>query len=126
MIPEDLKYTREHEWLRMEDDLAVVGITDYAQRELGDVVFVDLPAVGSTVQQGEIFGSIDSVKTASDLYSPISGEVVEINSALADDPALVNTDPYGKGWMIKVRPRDESELDNLLTPQEYREYVREE
>jgi len=126
LIPEDLKYTREHEWLRMEDDLAVVGITDYAQRELGDVVFVDLPAVGSTVQQGEIFGSIDSVKTASDLYSPISGEVVEINSALADDPALVNTDPYGKGWMIKVRPRDESELDNLLTPQEYREYVREE
>ncbi len=126
MIPEDLKYTREHEWLRIEDDLAVVGITDYAQRELGDVVFVDLPAVGSTVQQGEIFGSIDSVKTASDLYSPISGEVVEINSALADDPALVNTDPYGKGWMIKVRPRDKSELDNLLTPQEYREYVREE
>ncbi len=126
MNPEDCRYTREHEWVRMEDDgVAVVGITDYAQHQLGDVVYVDLPEVGTTVEQNQPFGSIDSVKTASDLFSPLSGEVLEVNQAAGDSPELVNSDPYGEGWMLKVRPSDASQLDSLMTAGEYAEYTRE-
>ncbi len=126
MNPEDCRYTREHEWVRMEDDgVAVVGITDYAQHQLGDVVYVDLPEVGTTVEQNQPFGSIDSVKTASDLFSPLSGEVLEVNQAAGDSPELVNSDPYGEGWMLKVRPSDVSQLDSLMTAGEYAEYTRE-
>ncbi|MDP9378643.1 MAG: glycine cleavage system protein GcvH [Chloroflexota bacterium] len=126
MNPEDCRYTREHEWVRMEDDgVAVVGITDYAQHQLGDVVYVDLPEVGTTVEQNQPFGSIDSVKTASDLFSPLSGEVLEVNQAAGDSPELVNSDPYGEGWMLKVRPSDASQLDLLMTAGEYAEYTRE-
>ena len=122
--PADCKYTREHEWVRLEGDVAVVGITDYAQTELGDVVFVELPAGGTTVSQGESFGVVESVKAASDLYAPLSGEVLEANPALQDAPELVNQQPYGGGWMLKVRPSDRRELDNLLDAAAYDEYVK--
>ena len=122
--PADCKYTREHEWVRLEGDVAVVGITDYAQTELGDVVFVELPAGGTTVSQGESFGVVESVKAASDLYAPVSGEVLEANPALQDAPELVNQQPYGGGWMLKVRPSDRRELDNLLDAAAYDEYVK--
>ena len=122
--PTDCKFTREHEWVRLEGDVAVVGITDYAQSELGDVVFVELPAGGTTVTQGESFGVVESVKAASDLYAPVSGEVLEANPALQDAPELVNQQPYGGGWMLKVRPSDRRELDNLLDAAAYDEYVK--
>lgn len=121
--PPDLKYTREHEWVRLEDNVGTVGITDYAQDQLGDIVYVDLPAVGSQVKQMEKFGEIESVKAVSDLFSPVSGEVVAINEALAEKPELVNSSPYGEGWMIKVRLSDLSELDVLLTAEQYDEYT---
>jgi glycine cleavage system H protein len=105
-LPEDLRYTQDHEWLRVEGDEAVVGITEYAASELGDVVFVELPASGLTLQPAQSFGVIESVKTASDLYSPAAGEVIAINDQLADKPELVNEDPYGEGWMIRVRLHD--------------------
>lgn len=123
MNPEDCRYTREHEWVRIEDEVAVIGITDFAQQQLGDVVYVDLPPVGSVVEQNRAFGSIDSVKTASDLFSPLSGEVLEVNETVGNDPALVNTDPYGDGWMLRVRPADLSQLDSLLTAEEYSRYT---
>ena len=124
MNPEDRRYTQEHEWVRLEGDSAVVGITDFAQQQLGDVVYVDLPEVGATVEQNRPFGSIDSVKTASDLFSPLTGEVLEVNEAAADNPELVNSDPYGEGWMLRVRPRDVAELDALMTAEQYTEYTR--
>jgi glycine cleavage system H protein len=123
--PDNCRYTREHEWVRMEGDVAVVGITEFAQQQLGDVVYVDLPEVGAEVRQHQPFGSIDSVKTASDLFSPLTGEVVETNEAASDSPELVNSDPYGEGWMLKVRPADASELDSLMTAAEYTDYTRE-
>lgn len=125
MNPDNCRYTREHEWVRMEGDVAVVGITEFAQQQLGDVVYVDLPEVGAEVRQHQPFGSIDSVKTASDLFSPLTGEVVETNEAASDSPELVNSDPYGEGWMLKVRPADASELDSLMTAAEYTDYTRE-
>lgn len=124
MNPENCKYTQEHEWVRMDGDVAVVGITDFAQDQLGDVVFVDLPEVGASVIQAETFGSIDSVKTASDLFSPISGEVTEVNGSVQDDPASINTDPYGEGWLIKVKPSNTSELDKLMSAAQYEEYTK--
>jgi len=125
-VPADLLYTEEHEWVRLEGDVAVVGITDYAQHELGDVVYVELPEVGSTVEQGKPFGVVESVKAASDLYAPVSGEVVEVNTALEDAPELVNNDPYGEGWMIKVRPSNwEAEKANLLDAEAYRRLIEE-
>lgn len=124
MNPEDLKYTQEHEWVRMQDDVAVVGITHFAQNQLGDVVYVDLPAAGTSVTQNQPFGSIDSVKTASDLFSPLTGEVVETNEEVTTNPETVNSDPYGEGWMVKIRPSNDSELDNLLTAEQYNEYTR--
>lgn len=123
MIPENCKYTNEHEWVRIDGDVAVVGITDFAQEQLGDVVYVDLPSAGTSVEQNVPFGSIDSVKTASDLYSPLSGQVTEVNGQVSDDPAVVNSDPYGDGWMITIQPSDPSQLDTLLTPEQYAQYV---
>ncbi|HEX2035229.1 MAG TPA: glycine cleavage system protein GcvH [Chloroflexota bacterium] len=122
--PTDAKYTKDHEWVRLEGDTAVVGITDYAQNELGDVVFVELPATGSPVKQGESFGVVESVKAASDLYAPLSGEVLATNEALTDSPDLVNKAPYGDGWMIKVRPSDAGELATLMDAGAYDEYVK--
>jgi glycine cleavage system H protein len=117
--PTDCKYTKEHEWVRLEGDTAVVGITDHAQSELGDVVFVELPEAGSRVTQGETFGVVESVKAASDLYAPVSGEVLEANGALADEPGLVNQEPFGGGWMLKVRPSNPTELDALMDAAAY-------
>ncbi|WP_269542708.1 glycine cleavage system protein GcvH [Cerasicoccus fimbriatus] len=117
-IPADLKYTEEHEWLRAEDDGATIGITDHAQTSLGDITFVELPAVGDVIEKGETFGTVESVKAASDLYAPVSGEVVAINEALDGEPELVNSDPYGEGWMIKVKI-DDSEAPALLDAEAY-------
>jgi len=125
MNPEDCRYTHEHEWVRVDGELATVGITHHAQDQLGDVVYVDLPDVGATFNQNQPFGSIDSVKTASDLFSPISGEVVEVNGTLVNDPAIVNADPFGEGWMIRVRQSDPAEVDSLMTANQYAEYTRE-
>jgi len=124
-FPEYLRYTKEHDWARVEGNRVVVGITDYAQQQLGDIVFVELPEVDTEVEQMEPFGTIESVKAVSDLYSPVSGRVVEVNSALENEPELVNTDPYGAGWMIIVEMKDPSELDNLLSAQDYMELVKE-
>lgn len=117
--PENLKYTREHEWIRVEGDVAYVGITDYAQSELGEIVFVDVDTVGDTVAQGEVFGSVEAVKTVSDLNMPTTGEVLEFNENLNDHPELVNNDPYGEGWMVKVSVADAAELDSLLDAAAY-------
>ncbi len=124
MAPEDNRYAKSHEYVHVEGDTALLGITDYAQKELGDVVYVDLPAVGAQVELGEEFGSIESVKAVSELFSPISGDVVEVNEALAEKPDLVNTDPYGDGWMIRVKLRDASEVDELMTAEDYDDYVK--
>ena len=118
-IPENLRYTREHEWIRVEGAEAFVGITDYAQSELGEIVFVDVDTVGETIGQGEVFGTVEAVKTVSDLNMPVSGEVLELNPALEDKPELVNNDPYGEGWMIRIRVKDASELDILLDAAAY-------
>src|SRR4051812_7994197 len=122
--PTDSRYTKEHEWVRVEGGTAVVGITDYAQSELGDVVFVELPAPGAQVKQGETFGVVESVKAASDLYAPLSGEVLEANANLQQTPELVNNEPFGGGWMLKLRPSDlESDLPRLIDATKYDEYV---
>jgi glycine cleavage system H protein len=117
--PEDRKYTQEHEWVMIEGGIAVVGITDFAQDQLGDVVYVELPAVGDRVHMMQPFGVIESVKTASDLYSPVTGEVVEINESLTDAPQMVNDAPYAQGWLIKVRPDDPTEIESLMNAQQY-------
>lgn len=118
-FPENLRYTSEHEWIRVEGDEAYVGITDYAQSELGEIVFIDIPTLGETVGQGEVFGSIEAVKTVSDLNMPVSGEVLEINGALDAQPELVNNDPYGEGWIIRISVKDAAELDNLMDAAAY-------
>lgn len=118
-IPADLKYTPDHEWIRMEGDIAVVGITDFAQGELGDVVFVEIETVGEELEKGETFGTVEAVKTVSDLFMPVGGEVLEMNEALADEPELVNKDPYNTGWMIKIKISDVSELEGLLSADSY-------
>ena len=122
MTPEDSKYAKSHEYVHMEGEVGTVGITDYAQKELGDVVFVELPQVGTQLEAGDALGSIESVKAVSELFAPVSGEVVEINETLADKPELVNTDPYGDGWMIRIRISDPTELDDLMNAEEYEEY----
>ncbi len=123
-FPEDLKYTKEHEWVRDNGDgTATVGITDFAQSELGDIVFVELEPEGSEFEQDEVFGTVEAVKTVSELYSPVSGAITEVNEELEDDPELVNTDPYGKGWMVKIKMSDTSELDDLLSVDDYKEMV---
>ena len=124
--PEDNRYAKSHEYVHLEGDVATIGITDYAQKELGDVVFVELPQVGSILDAADELGSIESVKAVSELFSPVSGEVVEVNEALADNPALVNTDPWGDGWMIRMRVSDPTEIDELMTAEEYDEYIEKE
>lgn len=119
-VPEDLLYTKDHEWIRTEGDTGYVGITDFAQGELGDVVFIEIETVGETLSQGEVFGTIEAVKTVSDMFMPVGGEVLEVNPDLSDSPDLVNKDPYGKGWMIKIRLTDPKETGNLMKAEEYR------
>ncbi len=122
-IPSDLKYTKEHEWVALKGNIATVGITDYAQGELGDIVYVDLPGVGDTVTWMQPFGTIEAVKAVTDLFSPVTGTVVEVNAALDDDPMAINRDPYGDGWMIKVEISDSSQLEPLLDAVGYRSQV---
>lgn len=122
-IPHDLKYTKEHEWVRVEGDFAFVGVTDFAQSELGDIVFVEIETEGEEVAQDDIFGTVEAVKTVSDLFMPISGEVLEFNHTLEDEPQKVNEDPYGEGWMIKVKVEDSSQIDALLSAEEYKALI---
>ena len=122
-IPSELKYTKDHEWVRVEGDTAVVGITDFAQGQLGDIVFVDVATVGETVAQHEVFGTIEAVKTVSDLFNPVTGEVTEFNETLDDSPEAVNKEPYGAGWIIKVRMSDPSQVDGLLTADQYKALI---
>lgn len=122
-IPEELKYTKDHEWIRIEGEFAFVGITDFAQKELGDIVFVEITEDGETVEEGNEFGSVEAVKTVSDLFMPISGEIVEVNEELENQPELVNTDPYGKGWMVKVKIADVADVDSLLSAAAYKELI---
>lgn len=122
-FPSNLLYTEEHEWIQVENESALIGITDYAQHELGDVVFVELPEVGTKVDQGATFGTIEAVKTVSDLYAPLSGEIVEVNSDLVDQPEMVNQSPYADGWMIKIKMTDPGEVDQLFNAESYQEHV---
>lgn len=123
-FPAELRYTQDHEWIRIDDDgTAVIGITDFAQHELGDIVFVDITAIGQSLSQGDVFGSVEAVKTVSDLFLPIDGEVLELNSAIEKSPQLVNEDPYGEGWIIKLKPVDVSQQEALLTVDAYKELV---
>lgn len=124
-IPSELHYTKEHEWVRREDGNIRVGITDYAQEELHEIVMVELPSAGTQVKTGEVFGTVDSVKATSDLFSPVSGEIVESNTQLEEAPELVNNDPYGEGWMVIIKPSDPKELDGLLTADAYKKFVEE-
>jgi glycine cleavage system H protein len=125
-FPEDLKYSKEHEWVLVEDKVATVGITDYAQEQLGDIVFVEMPAIGDKVSKEDAFGVVESVKAVSDIYAPVSGKVLEVNDDLPDNPEMVNEDPYGDGWMIKIEINDPEEMQDLMTAAEYEEYVAEE
>jgi glycine cleavage system H protein len=119
-VPANLKYTKDHEWLRVEGDYAFAGITDFAQGELGDIVFIEIETVGETLKKEEVFGTIEAVKTVSDMFMPVSGEVLEVNPALEESPEVVNKDPYGKGWMIKIKMTHPEELDDLLTAEDYK------
>jgi glycine cleavage system H protein len=122
-VPAELKYTKDHEWVKVDGDVAIIGVTDFAQSELGDIVFVEVETEGDTLEKEEIFGSIEAVKTVSDLFMPISGEVISFNEDLESSPETVNTDPYGDGWMIKVNIADKSELDSLLSASEYENLI---
>jgi len=122
-IPADLKYTKDHEWVRLEGDTVVIGITDFAQSELGDIVYVEIETEGETLDAEEIFGSIEAVKTVSDLFMPISGEIIEFNSDLESNPEVVNSDPYGNGWMVKVKLTNASEMDGLMSADAYTELI---
>ena len=122
-VPAELKYTKEHEWIRVEGEEAVVGITDYAQSQLGDIVFVECETVGDALEAGETFGTVEAVKTVSDLYLPVAGEVLEFNEELEGEPELLNKDPYGKGWIVKIKISDETELDGLLNADAYKAII---
>lgn len=122
-IPEDLKYTKDHEWIKIENGIATVGITDFAQNELGDIVYVDIDTVDETIDQDEVFGSVEAVKTVSDLFMPLTGEIIKFNEDLEDAPEKVNTDPYGDGWMIKIKLIDDSQIDNLLDVAAYKKII---
>jgi glycine cleavage system H protein len=122
-FPDDLKYTKDHEWIKLEGDTATVGITDFAQNELGDIVYIEVNTVGETLEQEETFGTIEAVKTVSDLFMPVSGEVLEFNDELEGSPDIVNQDPYGKGWIAKIKVSDPSEIDELLDVEKYKELV---
>lgn len=121
--PNDLKYTKDHEWIKIDGDVATIGITDFAQGELGDIVYVEIETVGDEIAHGEVFGTVEAVKTVSDLFMPVSGEVIAFNESLESEPELVNSDPYGEGWMIKLRISDTSELDSLLSADAYKELI---
>ena len=120
-FPENLRYTKEHEWVRAEGDVAYIGITEFAQSELGDIVYVEVETVGDTLNQEDVFGTVEAVKTVSDLFMPVNGEVLEVNPSLDSNPELVNKDPYGDGWMVKIRMSDPAQLDDLLSAAQYRE-----
>lgn len=122
-IPSDLKYTKDHEWVKIEGDIAVIGITDFAQSELGDIVYVEVETVDETLEAEDVFGTVEAVKTVSDLFLPLSGEIIEFNEVLQDEPEKVNTDPYGEGWMVKVKFSDSSEIDNLLSADDYKAII---
>ena len=122
-IPEELKYTEEHEWVKIENNIAVVGITDFAQGELGDIVYLEVDTLDSQIDSNEVFGTIEAVKTVSDLFMPVSGKVIEVNTSLEDKPELVNEDPYGEGWIIKILITDESQIDSLLGPSDYKNLI---
>lgn len=122
-IPSNLKYTEDHEWVKIEGDTVIVGITDFAQSELGDIVYVEVETVDETLESGEIFGTVEAVKTVSDLFLPVSGEIIEFNTLLEDEPEKVNTDPYGEGWMIKIKCSDESQFDGLLSADDYKKLI---
>ncbi|NGX83335.1 glycine cleavage system protein GcvH [Aequorivita sp. KMM 9714] len=122
-LPSELKYTKDHEWVKIEGDVAIIGVTDFAQSELGDIVYVDIETVGDTLDKDEIFGSVEAVKTVSDLFLPLSGEIIEFNENLESEPEKVNTDPYGEGWMIKVKFSDASEIEKLLDADAYKEVI---
>jgi len=122
-IPSELKYTKDHEWIKIEGNTAIVGITDFAQGELGDIVYVDVDTIDDTVEEGDVFGSVEAVKTVSDLFMPLSGEVAEFNEALEDAPELVNSDPYGAGWMIKITISDDSQIEALLDAAAYKTLI---
>ncbi|WP_289091175.1 glycine cleavage system protein GcvH [uncultured Bacteroides sp.] len=124
-FPTNVKYTNEHEWIRLEGEEAYVGITDYAQTQLGDIVFVDVPTEGETLEKGETFGSIEVVKTVSDLFLPVGGEILEVNPALEENPELLNKDPYGEGWIIRIKPTDVSEAEELLDAEAYKKLINE-
>ena len=124
-FPTNVKYTKEHEWIRLEGDVAYVGITDYAQEQLGDIVFVDIPTEGETLAADEVFGTIEVVKTISDLFLPVTGEILEQNEALADQPELVNQDPYGEGWLITIKPAADADFDSLLDAEAYKALINE-
>ncbi|RZW55770.1 MAG: glycine cleavage system protein GcvH [Flavobacteriaceae bacterium] len=122
-IPSDLKYTKDHEWIKIEGDVITVGITDFAQSELGDIVYVEVETLDETLEAEEVFGTVEAVKTVSDLFLPVSGEIIEFNDSLEDEPEKVNADPYGEGWMIKVRCSDVSQLDDLLSADDYKAII---
>ena len=122
-IPSDLKYTKDHEWVRVEGDTATIGITDFAQGELGDIVYVEVETLDETLDKEEVFGTVEAVKTVSDLFLPLSGEIIEFNETLEETPEVVNSDPYGDGWMIRIRIKDASEIEELLSDDEYKEII---
>ncbi len=122
-IPSNLKYTKDHEWIRIEGGEAVVGVTDFAQSQLGDIVFIEIETQGETLQKEEVFGTIEAVKTVSDMFMPVSGEVVEVNEKITSTPEVVNKDPYGDGWMIRIKVDNAAELNDLLTPEQYKEII---
>ena len=123
-VPEDLHYSKDHEWIRVEGDVGTIGITDYAQNSLGDVVYVELPKVGDTFEAHESFGSVESVKAVSEIFTPVGGEIVEVNESLQDEPEKVNSDPYGDAWMIKIRMKNPGEVDSLLNAAEYEDFTK--
>lgn len=122
-LPSELKYTKDHEWIKIENNTATIGITDFAQGELGDIVYVDVDTLDDTLEEGDVFGSVEAVKTVSDLFMPLNGEVTEFNEALEDEPELVNTDPYNKGWMIKIEISDSSQISDLLDAEAYKKLI---
>ena len=122
-VPQELKYTKDHEWVRIEGDVATVGVTDFAQGELGDIVYVEVETVGETLEKEEVFGTVEAVKTVSDLFSPLSGEIIEFNETLEDTPEKVNSDPYGAGWMVKIRISDQDQVSDLLSASAYKEII---
>ena len=122
-VPSNLKYTKDHEWIRIEGEIGFVGVTDFAQGELGDIVFVEIETVGETLKREEVFGTVEAVKTVSDMFMPVSGEILEMNAAIEDTPDVINKDPYGKGWMVKIKITNPSEVNDLLTPEKYKTLV---